>query len=89
MDLNKQNALSEEIEAILFEKLKGKTFRASIAILDENSEGFSFSVGNLTEKSSFEAWRIAVSGLTEEAEELATRFHLPLNTKLKKPIEPK
>lgn len=89
MDFAEQNKISEEIQAALSNKLKGKTFRAAVAIVDENGEGFSFSVGNLTDKSSFEAWRVAVSGLTEEAEELATKFHLPVNTKLKKPMEPK
>ncbi len=89
MDLEQQTRLSEELQEILSSKLKGKVFRAAIAIVDEDGDGFSFSLGNLTEKSSFQAWRIAVSGLTEEAEELNNSFHRPLNTKLKKPIEPK
>ncbi len=87
MNLNEQNKLCEEIEELLFEKLKGKTFRGSIAITDEAGEGFSISVGNLTEKSSFQARKIAASGLTEEAEELAGYFKLPLNTRLKKSFE--
>ena len=89
MDLNEQTAILEEIKEFLFHKLTGKTFRIVIAVSDQNGEGFSCSVGNLSDRSSFHAWRLIVSGVTEESEELVKYFNLPLNSKNKKPIEPK
>ncbi|MDP3742366.1 MAG: hypothetical protein Q8R15_03565 [Candidatus Micrarchaeota archaeon] len=87
MDLIEQNKMSEEIERMLFEKLKGKTFRASIAITDDAGSGFVFTAGNLSEKSSLSAWRTIVTGLTEEIDQLTEVFNTPVNTKFKKPIE--
>ncbi len=88
MDLTAQQELATELEHFLSQKFKGEEFQVILSSTNNHS-GFAFTIGTLTEFSSFDNCSLIVNGIAEEAQALTDRFKIPSNTKLKKPIEPK
>ena len=86
MDIQEQNKLGTQIEKSVVKHLKGKEFHIIIAVEDQGN-GFAFSVSSLKERTSFQSCNLIVNGVFEETINLVENFRNPSDKKFNKPVE--